>query len=183
MTITDYIAALRLAIRVLPQDEIDQAVAYYDEYLHDALDPAAAMADLGTPKEVASSILSNYVGKTSNKPSLSVLWAVVLGVLAAPVAAPLAIGAFVVALALLIALFAVIIALTASGIGIGIAGLTSFVAGMIAIPVGLSSALTLAGSGLLMMAFGVLWTFGIIQLARLSIAGLARLVVKLARKS
>jgi len=182
MTITEYIAALRLAIRVLPPDEIDQAVGYYDEHLHDAADPAVAMAALGTPKEVASSILSNYVGKTSSKPTFSVLWAVVLGVLAAPVAAPVAIGAFAVAFALLIGLVAVIFALLSSGAAIAIAGVGVLVTGMAAVWQDPSSGLTMAGSGLLMAGVGLIWTFGIIKLAQLGIAGLARLVAKLARK-
>ena len=179
MTIDDYIAALRQAIRVLPPEEIDQAVAYYDEYLHDAQDPAAAMAGLGTPKEVAASILASYVGKASSKPSLSVQWAVVLGVLATPVAAPLAIGV----LALLIGLLAGIFAMAAVGAAVTLAGLGTAAAGVAVISQSLSSALTLAGSGLLVAGFGLLFTFGIIQLARLGVTGLAGLVVKLTRKS
>jgi len=179
MTIDDYIAALRQAIRVLPPEEIDQALAYYDEYLHDASDPAAAMAGLGTPKEVAASILASYVGKASSKPSLGVLWAVVLGVLAAPIAAPLAIGV----LALLIGLIAVIFSLAVGGAAFTLAGAGAFVAGLTAISQGLSAALTLAGGGLLAAGAGLLFTFGIIHLARLGVTGLARLVIKLTRKS
>ena len=182
MTIDDYIAALRLAIRSLPPDEIDQALAYYDEYLHDASNPAAAMAELGTPKEVAASILADYVGKTSSRPNISVLWAVILGILAVPLGGPLAIVAFVIMFALLIALFAVIFALLGSGVGIGLGGIGLFVAGFFVIYQGVSTALIMIGVGALMAAFGLLWTFGIIQLARLGVAGFARLVVKITRK-
>ena len=183
MTIDEYIAALRQAIRSLPPDEANQALAYYYEYLHDAADPDVAMAQLGSPKEVAANILAGYVTKTSGKPNLNVLWAVVLGILAAPIAAPIAIAAFCIVLALLIGVLAIILALVATGVALCCSGIAAAVTGVVTLFGYLPTGLTLLGGGLVVGAIGLLWTFGMVQVGRLSVAGLAKLVVRLTRRA
>lgn len=178
MTIDEYIAALHQAIRSLPPDEANQALAYYDEYLHDAADPAAAMAQLGTPKEVAANILAGYVARTSGKPNLNVLWAVVLGILAAPIAAPIAIVVFCVVLAALITVLAIVVSLFAVGVATCISGIAVTVTGVAVLFQHLPTGLTLLGSGLVAAAIGLLWTYGMAQVGRLSVTGLAKLVVR-----
>jgi len=177
MTIDQYIAALRYAIRALPPVEIDQAIGYYSEYLHDADDPAAAMAQLGTPGEVAASILASYVYKTPGHTGFSVLWAVILGILAAPVAAPLAIVLFCVALTLLVVVLAVIFSVFAAGLAIGVAGVGAAITGAIVAFQSLATGFSLLGGGLVMAAVGLLVLFGVIQLGRVTITGLARWIV------
>lgn len=183
MTIDEYLAALAQTIRSLPPAEADQAVAYYFEYLHDAADPDAAMAELGTPRELASTILAGYVAKQPTRsPKLNLTWAVALGILAAPVAAPVAISAFVVVLALLIVTIVVICALVATGIAILVSGVALAVTGIITVVAHLATGLSLLGTGLAATALGLVWLFGIISLGRLSLSGITRLGAKFTRR-
>jgi len=182
MTTDQYLADLRNAIRSLPPDDAAQAIAYYDEYLHDAADPAAAMAGLGTPKEVAADILAGYVGKSAAKPRLGVLWAVVLGILAAPVAAPIAIAAFAVVLAIVITILAVVVSLTAVAAGIALGGICVTVTGLLVITQNLTTFAWLVGGGLLSIAIGLLAVFGMIRLAQVIIVALTRWVSTIANR-
>jgi len=174
MTTEQYVADLRQAVRSLPPDEAVQAVAYYDEYLHDAADPAAAMAGLGTPKEVAAKILADYVGKSTTRPGIGVLWAVILGILAAPVAAPLAIAAFSIVLALVITVFALVFSLLAAAVALALGGASLVVTGFMVIGQGAVTVVWMIGGGLLCLAIGLVATFGLIALGRVVVTGLAR---------
>ncbi|MCL2652587.1 MAG: DUF1700 domain-containing protein [Propionibacteriaceae bacterium] len=176
MTIDQYLEQLRHAVRSLPPDDAAQAVAYYDEYLHDASDPDATMAGLGTPKEVAAEILADYVGKTDSKPRIGVLWAVVLGIFAAPVAAPLAIGLFAGVMGLVIGALAIVLALFVTAVSLVGGGLWMVVTGCLVITQSLTTFAWFVGGGLLLVAVGLLAAFGMIQVGRLAVRGLARWV-------
>jgi len=176
MTIDQYLEQLRHAVRSLPADDAAQAVTYYDEYFHDAADPDAAMAALGTPKEVAAEILADYVGKANSKPRIGVLWAVVLGILAAPVGAPLAAGLFVCVMALIIAALAIVFALFVTAVSLVLGGLSMVVTGALVITQDFTTFAWYAGGGLILITIGLLGTFGMTQVARLAVRGLARWV-------
>jgi len=179
MTIDQYIAELARAIRSLPPDEVEQALDYYTEYLHDAQDPQAAMAQLGAPKEVAATILAGYVGKRDTKPGFKVLWAIVLGILAAPIAAPLAITAFAIILTMVIAVFAVLLSLLATGVAMCVGGIGFVFFGLAVMIESFGTAAWYAGSGLLILALGLIGTYGLVRASGAVISWLARMVVRL----
>jgi hypothetical protein len=56
----EYLDEVRLNLSVLPNDEVDMAIRFYDEYLTDAGrdNEAAAMEELGKPYHLAKSIIS-----------------------------------------------------------------------------------------------------------------------------
>ncbi|MDR0903876.1 MAG: hypothetical protein LBM59_04525 [Ruminococcus sp.] len=60
MTKNEYLDEVRLNLAVLPKDEVDMAIRFYDEYLTDAGrgNEAAAMEELGKPYHLAKSIIS-----------------------------------------------------------------------------------------------------------------------------
>ncbi|MDR0943623.1 MAG: hypothetical protein LBM41_03730 [Ruminococcus sp.] len=60
MTKSEYLDEVRLNLAVLPKDEVDMAIRFYDEYLSDAGrgNEAAAMEELGKPYHLAKSIIS-----------------------------------------------------------------------------------------------------------------------------
>ena len=178
MTTEQYLADLRNAVRSLPPNDAEQAVAYYDEYLHDAADPAAAMAQLGTPKEVAADILAGYVGQPAAKLRLSVLWAVVLGILAAP----MGIVVFAVVLAVVVTILAVIFSLVAVAAGIAIGGLGLMVTGLLVIAQSFTTFAWLVGGGLLAIAIGLLAVFGMIKLGQVTVGALARWAASIANR-
>jgi uncharacterized membrane protein len=60
LTKNEYLDEVRLNLAVLPKDEVDMAIRFYDEYLSDAGrgNEAAAMEELGKPYHLAKSIIS-----------------------------------------------------------------------------------------------------------------------------
>jgi hypothetical protein len=60
LTKSEYLDEVRLNLAVLPKDEVDMAIRFYDEYLSDAGrgNEAAAMEELGKPYHLAKSIIS-----------------------------------------------------------------------------------------------------------------------------
>ncbi|MCL1842278.1 MAG: DUF1700 domain-containing protein [Defluviitaleaceae bacterium] len=61
MTAVEYLEQLSWKLRVLPESERRDALEYYEGYLSDAEDEAAAIIQLGSPGEVAANILANHV--------------------------------------------------------------------------------------------------------------------------
>jgi uncharacterized membrane protein len=60
LTKSEYLDEVRLNLAVLPKDEVEMALRFYDEYLSDAGrgNEAAAMEELGKPYHLAKSIIS-----------------------------------------------------------------------------------------------------------------------------
>ena len=58
----EYMAALRRALAVLPEEERASALRYYEEYFDDAgpENEQKVIADLGAPEQVAAQILADY---------------------------------------------------------------------------------------------------------------------------
>ena len=170
MTPDQYIQDLRRAIRSLPPQDEDEAVAYYKEYLDDADDPTAAMAALGAPKDVAAEILANYVGRQDTKPGFGVLWAVLLGILAVPVGIPL----FCVVLALVITVLSVVFSLLATAVALVVGGISMVVTGVMVIGQNAPTVMWMIGGGLVAAAIGLLGTYGMIAAGRAIVIGLSR---------
>lgn len=70
MNAYEYLQALRAALAVLPDDEIDSAMRYYEDYFLDAGDENAAQVieELGPPEQVAQAILNEYTGVARRRP-------------------------------------------------------------------------------------------------------------------
>jgi hypothetical protein len=58
VTKNEYLDEVRFNLSVLPKDEVDMAIRFYDEYLTDAGNEAEAMEELGKPYHLAKSIIS-----------------------------------------------------------------------------------------------------------------------------
>lgn len=70
MNAYEYLQALRAALAVLPDDEINSAMRYYEDYFLDAGDENAAQVieELGPPEQVAQAILNEYTGVARRRP-------------------------------------------------------------------------------------------------------------------
>ncbi len=70
MNAYEYLQALRAALAVLPDDEIDSAMRYYEDYFLDAGDENAAQVieQLRPPEQVAEAILRDYTGVARRRP-------------------------------------------------------------------------------------------------------------------
>ena len=70
MNRNDYMAALRRALSILPEEERASALRYYEEYFDDAgpENEGRVIADLGDPQTVAAQILADYRELTAVPP-------------------------------------------------------------------------------------------------------------------
>lgn len=175
MTKSDYLEQLSHKLRVLPESERRDAVEYYDGYISDADDEAAAISSLGTPGEVAANILANYVtGNTAeNSPTevtlsgppaktpwyagIKTTWVVILALFAVPIGVPLAIAVAAVAFALVITLGSLILAFAFTGVAFVIAGIFGFLTLPFIVFQDFGFAILSAGSWLLLLGFGILF--------------------------
>ncbi|MCL2403004.1 MAG: DUF1700 domain-containing protein [Coriobacteriia bacterium] len=180
MTKTAFLADLRQRLNVLPESEAIAAMAYYDEYLSEAgpENEAAAVAELGSPAQVAAGILGDHVyadttgeGKTTKK-GLSALWMVVIGVLA--LANPLGLVLIMLIFSLLLTALSVIFSLF-------IAAITAFVGGIAYIGIGFvtlfshfTTGLATIGVGLALTAFGAALAIVLAWLTKHAVNGAAR---------
>ena len=202
MNRNEYMAALRRALSVLPEEERASALRYYEEYFDDAgpENEQRVIADLGAPETVAEQILADYreltavphqgAGGTAAKPNhrrrgVPPWLLVVLVLLAIPVGIPLvgglAIGAAGAGAGLLVAAVAVVLAfvvvlpLTLLVAGVALCGFSFALWGAPA------SAVTTLGCGLALFALGVLVTLLIIKLCTLFVPPLVRGFVAIIR--
>ena len=202
MNRNEYMAALRRALSVLPEEERASALRYYEEYFDDAgpENEQRVIADLGAPETVAEQILADYreltavpqqdAGSTAAKPNhrrrgVPPWLLVVLVLLAIPVGVPLigglAIGAVGTVAGLLIAAVAVVLAfvvvlpLTLLVAGVALCGFSFALWGAPA------SAVTTLGCGLALFALGVLVTLLIIKLCTVFVPPLVRGFVAIIR--
>lgn len=122
MTRTEYLAQLDHYLKKLPAKDYQEAMDYFTEYF-DEVGPegeAAAMAELGSPKEAAHEIIINLLDKkieedSSVKNSKQIVQIAILSILAAPLAIPLLILALTLVFTffLLISVFAFVMAVFA----------------------------------------------------------------------
>ena len=201
MNRNEYMAALRRALSVLPEEERASALRYYEEYFDDAgpENEQQVISDLGAPEKVAEQILADYreltavphqgAGGASGKPKRR--WRgvppwllIVLALLAIPVGLPLlgvlvgvigAIAGILLAAVAIAIVVVVIIPLTLLITGVILCGFSFALWGIPA------SAVTTLGCGLALFALGVLVTLLMIKLCTLFVPPLFRGFVTIIR--
>ncbi|MCL2203435.1 MAG: DUF1700 domain-containing protein [Defluviitaleaceae bacterium] len=192
MTKTEFLEQLNYKLRVLPDIERQDALDYYDGYISDANGEGNAMAQLGSPGEVAAVILADYVAKEPattrttaggvpytplRRSGFKTAWVIILAVFAVPVGLPLVIALGATAFGLFVGLAGVVFSLWVSGvvtIGAGLVGLLTLPFIFVQ-DVGFG--LTTAGSALVGVGVGIF----LIRLAMYSVKGfswIARFVGK-----
>ena len=123
MNRADYMAALRRALSVLPEEERANALRYYEEYFDDAgpENEAKAIEELGEPAKIAAQILADYRELTAVPHAqpmkekrrwrgISPLLLIVLVLLAIPIGLPLVFGAGATVLGVLLAIVVTVLA-------------------------------------------------------------------------
>ena len=201
MNRNEYMAALRRALSVLPEEERANALRYYEEYFDDAgpENEQQVISDLGAPEKVAEQILADYreltavphqdAGGASGKPrrrwrGVPPWLLIVLVLLAIPVGIPLLailVGAVGTVFGILIAAAAVVFAfVVVVPLGLLLAGiiLCGFSFALWGMP---ASAVTTLGCGLALFALGVLVTLLMIKLCPLFVPPLVRGFVAIIR--
>ena len=162
MNTQDYINELKIQLRRLPDEDREDAIAYYFEYLAEAGPDGVeeAMEKLGTPAELAAGIRAdqalqdfsaqNAAGGAAVGKGVKAVW--FAGIAAVP---RTALAIFVTAI-IIIVFFAVMIVLFAAAVAVIAGGVLAFIGGIWLLGFDLASAAFFAGCGLALGAFGFL---------------------------
>jgi uncharacterized membrane protein len=157
----------RLGPLPLTLEDINDTMRFYGDYF-DAAGPEreqAVIAELGSPAYVAAqAALKMSSGKTpltpgtagkSVKRNVSVIWLVILGIIASPVALPMAIASAVFVFSMLVAALSVVFAFSVSGIACIVTGAgVALYSATLFYTEGFPTAIYFMGSGLLTVGIG-----------------------------
>ena len=166
MTKQEYLDRLSEKLKVLPASERQDALDYYEGYLSDAGDEAAAISQLGQPGEVAANILADYVTKaptyapTIKKDGASgakTALMIILALFAIPIGLPIAISLAAVAFSLFISLGVIILSFGLTGLGSIIFGIVGIIAFPFAVMQDFGASLMFGGTGLVSIGLGILF--------------------------
>jgi uncharacterized membrane protein len=193
MTKNQFLYDLRRRLRALPAAEIDAAVDYYDEYITDSGDEAAAIAALGSTKAVAAEIIAQFAVSGGSEPESTetrrmnkgakTAFVTVLAVFAAPVGLPVAVAVGAVLLAVAVSLFAVFISLAAAGFALIPAGIVYLFIGVYALFTAPAMGLWIVGTGLFALGAGYLLTLAVVKLSRRVFGGVGRVAGRFIMRS
>ena len=160
MNIQEYINELKLHLSKMTDEDREDAISYYFEYLAEAGPEGAdaAMEKLGSPAELAAGIRADQAfqdfeedaGHAAVGKGVKAVW--YAGIAAVP---RTALAVFV-SIIMIIVFFAVMIALFASGVGLVGGGVLGIANGIWMLGADLATAAFLTGCGLAVGAFGFL---------------------------
>ncbi len=179
MNKTEFIKELNDCLRHLPKEDREDAISYYEEYLGDMEinDYEDVTVKLGTPKEVAKSIIENCTAKAveeqkenrSLKGSGKVVWLVILGIFSLPLSLPFAITVFALALTLAVLVFTLLLVLGVVGVALAVGAVIGFFKAFFL--GGIASIIVGIGVSFMMAGIGILAVVGTVELCK-AIAGL-----------
>lgn len=183
MSKEEFLFELRAALAGMQVEELENAMAYYEEYFAEAGPEreAEVIQELGTPQKLAAQLRVDIaLRKMEQSPptarkGISAVWIILLAIFAAPMAFPLALVIiilvfvlFVVLFSLVVALFATLAALLAAGIAVTLASFPVFFESFFGGLTLLGSGLAITGGALLVLVLMVLCTrWGFHAIARL----------------
>ena len=198
MTKIEYLEKLEQKLHVLPEYDKRKALDYYDGYFSNAESEEAAILQLGTPGEVAATILADYVNRANaplpafSKPPETVRYETassgsksglfLIGLFTFPIWLPLLITLIALAFALVVTVLAVIFAVGVASVALFIAGIVGLISSPFILFQDFGLAMYLGGTGLIALGLGIFT----IQLASLLIksfpAGLRFASSRIARR-
>ena len=173
MTKKQFLAAVAGELDGLSQSDIKKSLDYYsemiDDRMEDGLSEEEAVAAMGSVKEIAHRILTEFplakVIKVKHRPSRGLrAWEIVLLILGSPVWLPLLAAALIVLLAVYIVIWSAIVVLYAAELSIGAVGIASILGTFLCFLADKSeTALLLFGAGLLLVGLAILFFFVVIK--------------------
>lgn len=186
----DYLSKFNALLVQLTDDERDEVVEFYREYL---LDAAIAnyddcVAELGTPKQLARKVLADYSirfnenlnantsKRQKSQATVRTIWLIVLALLSTPITIPALIVILAVFFALAVTVFAFVIAAGAILIGVTILAFAMLTAGIGIFGQSLWVALFYLGSGLAIIGAELLVLPLFIWLISVILQGIAKIV-------
>ncbi|MDE5917328.1 MAG: DUF1700 domain-containing protein [Oscillospiraceae bacterium] len=165
----EFLAELRKGLSGLPQDDIEERLTFYsemiDDRMEDGLSQEAAVAEIGSVKDIVSQIMSEIplsrLVKEKVKPKRTLrTWEIVLLALGSPIWISLLIAALAIILSVYVVLWSVIVSLWAAGLGIAGGSLGGIISAVIFATQGngLQGAAML-GASLVCVGICILWFF------------------------
>ena len=119
MTREEFLKELNDKLKYLPETDRAAAISFYDEYISEMeLEEGEDIVErLGTPKEVASDIISQctqkHIDNTHEQKTVkgraTTIWLIILGILSLPLSLPIAIVAFTILFVIVILIFTMFI--------------------------------------------------------------------------
>jgi uncharacterized membrane protein len=192
MNRSEFFKKLEQGLSRVPNDERNAALDYYNEYFDDAgpENEQKVIEELGSPAQIAARIKADAAVKqlqSDRKPSMkkgiSAVWLVILAILAAPIALPLAIGAAAVAIGLLAALIGIVIALIACVAAFFVGGIVVIAAGIAVMATSIPTAIFSVGVGLLVLGISILIGILVVLAARGIFGSIAKSMNKQLKKT
>lgn len=175
MNRSEFFSKLEQGLMKVSKEERDAALDYYNEYFDDAgpENEQKVIEELGSPAQIAARIKADSAvkqldagSKPSVKKGISAIWLVILAILAAPIALPLAVGAAGLCLGLLAVLVGIVVALVACVIAFFLSGIAVIVAGIAVVATSIPTAVFTIGLGLLSLGGSILIGILVILAAR-----------------
>lgn len=165
-----FLEKLKSALAGLPQDEIEERLAFYREMIEDRMEDGLteeeAVLAVGIVEEIASQIVADTpltkIVKENIKPKRRLkTWETVLLILGSPVWFSLLVAAFAVFFALYICLWSGIISLWAGFVSLAACGFAGVIAGIIFTATGNGApGLTTIGAGIVCAGLSIFMFFG-----------------------
>lgn len=169
-----YLTELSGYLNPLSKEEKRNAMEYYREYVADIEANGEDIVEkLGTPKDLANSILSDNAVKNLSNPDTEVKHKMhgcliaVLVLFALPIGLPLAIAALAIIFAIFITGFALVIAFGATGVGLFVGAIGAVIAGFTFLFVIPMTGITFLGMSLVLVGVSILAVLASIGLCKL----------------
>ena len=169
-----FLAELRNKLSGLPQEDIEERIAFYGEMIEDRMEEGVseeeAVAGIGTVDSVVQQIMSEVpltklVRERVRPKTRRKTWEIVLLVLGAPVWIPLIIAAFAVLLSLYIVIWAVVISFYAADFALAAGAVSGLVMAFVyGKAESLTGALFFVGAGMTCAGFAILLFFACLWL-------------------
>lgn len=185
MTQTEFMSALREALKPLPKSEIEKQLNYYCEMIDDMQEDGytedEAVSRLGKVDEIADNILQNQplpiTDRQGDAPrkSRSGL-AIALAAIGSPLWVPLLIAAAALVLAFIIVLFSIVFAIFAVDIALTAGVIPLMITSLTSIGSGTTDFLWRFGASAILMGAGIMLFPAAVNIARLLFRGVAALV-------
>lgn len=177
MNKNEFLKRLDSRLMGMPKEDREDAINYYKEYFIDAgvEDNQDVIPIVGTPDKAARKIIDECTDKTLNeqkkyggaKNNAKLLWLVILGIFAAPIAFPIALIICAVVFSVIIVIVAVLAALFGTAVALTVVFIAMIPGIFWATSTG--QAFVIAGMSCLGIAFGIVMTLCFIKLINLFI--------------
>jgi len=176
-----FLDVLNRKLRHLPKEDRADAIAYYEEYFAEMnlSEDEDVTLKVGQPAEIAREIVGNCTEKHLDeqkekggiKNSATVIWLILLGICASPIAIPIA-------AALIVLLFACVIVVASIILAFGCMGAGILALGIFSIPcifwaTGFAQKMVCFGMGIIAIGFGILFLIGVMKVAKYMVGGIA----------